>query len=47
MLSPGFKNNPLYTALWRHSDKTSAVINNHYLDLLVNDNHMDNNLKEK
>ena len=47
MLSPGFKDNPLYIALWRHSDKTSAVINNHYLDLLVNDNHVDNNLKEK
>ena len=42
------------TALWRHSDKNSAAINNRFLDFiqtrglipLVNDNHVDNNLKE-
>ena len=41
-------------ALWRHSYKNSAAINNRYLDFwqtralisLVNNNHMDNNLKE-
>ena len=52
--SPGFTDNPLYTALFlRHSDKTSAAKNNRYLHLvqtrglipLVNDNHVDN-LKE-
>ena len=43
----------LYT-LWRHIDKNSAAINNSYMDfvqtrgliLLVNDNHVDNHLKE-
>ena len=52
--SSGFSDNPLYTALWRHSDKNSAAINNCYLDFvqtrglisLVNDNHVDNNLTE-
>ena len=52
--SPGFTDNPLYTALWRHSDKNNAAINNSYLDFvqtpslisLVNDNHVDNNLKK-
>ena len=41
-------------ALWRHSDKNSAALNYPYLDFvdtrglisLVNDNHVDNNLKE-
>ena len=41
-------------ALWRHRDKKSAAINKRYLDFvqtrglisLVNDNHVDNNLKE-
>ena len=50
--SSGFRDNPLYKALWRRSDKNSADINNRYLDFvqtrglisLVNDNHMDNNL---
>ena len=45
--------NPLYTALWHHSDKNSMSINNRYLDFvqmhclisLVNDNHIANNLK--
>ena len=40
--------------LWRHSETISAVFNNHYLDFvqtrglisLVNENHVDNNLKE-
>ena len=48
--SPGFTDNRLYTALWRHSDKNSAAINNRYLGFrqscslisLVSDNHMDN-----
>ena len=52
--SSGFTDNPLSTALWRHSDKNNAAINNHYLDFvktrglisLVNDNHEDNYLKE-
>ena len=52
--SLGFTDNPLYTAFWRHSDRNSAAINNRYLDfvqmhgliLLVNDNHVDNTLKE-
>ena len=41
-------------ALWRHSDKNSAAINNRYLDyiqtrgliLLLNDNHVVNNRKK-
>ena len=51
-----FKDTPLYTALWRHIDKNSAVINacNRYLDFqqeralisLVNDSHVDSNLRE-
>ena len=52
--SHGFTDNPLYTALRRHSDKNSSAVNNRYLDFvqtrgwisLVNDNHVDNNLKE-
>ena len=44
--SPAFTDNPLYTALWHHSNKNSMAINNRYLDSLVNDNHVDNNLKE-
>ena len=51
--SPGFTDYPLYTALWHHSDKNSAAINNRYLDfkqtrgliLFVIDKHVDNNLK--
>ena len=56
MPGPGFTGNPLYTAIWHHSDKNNAAtrINNHYLDFvqtrglisLVNDYHVDNNLKE-
>ena len=30
--NPGFTDNPLYTALWRHSVKKSAARNNRYLD---------------
>ena len=30
--SPGVTDNPLYTALWSHSNKNSAAINNLYLD---------------
>ena len=52
--SPGFTDNPLYTSVWRHSDKNSAAINSRYLDFvqtrglisLVNDNHVANNRKE-
>ena len=44
--SPGFTNDPLYTALERHSDKNRVAINNGYLDLLVNENRVDSNLKE-
>ena len=52
--SPDFADNPLYKALWGHRDKNSMAIGNHYLDFLqmcslislVNDNHVDNNLKE-
>ena len=52
--SPGFTDNPLYTALWRHSDKNSAAINIRYLHFiqtrglisLVNADHGDNSLKE-
>ena len=51
--SPGSADNPLYTALWHHSDKNSLTINNRYLEFiivrlitLVNDNHVDNYLKE-
>ena len=52
--SPGLTDNPLSTALWRHSDKFSAAINKRYLDFvqastlisLVHDNHLDNYLKE-
>ena len=50
------KDNPLYTALWHHSNKNlrKAAINNRNLDFLqtcglislVNDNHVDNNLYE-
>ena len=29
--SPGFTDNPLYTALWHHSEKNSLAINNRYL----------------
>ena len=44
--SPGFTDSPLYTSLWRHSEKNNAAINNRYLDFvqtrgfisLVNDN---------
>ena len=54
MLSPGCTDNPLYTALWRHSDKNSTAINKRYLDFvqtrglmpLVRDDHVDNSLKE-
>ena len=54
MSSPGFTDNTIYTAVWRHSDKNSAAINNRHLDFaqtrdlisLVNDNHVDNNHKE-
>ena len=43
-----------YTALWHHSDKNKVAVNNNYLDFvqtyglisLVNDNHMDINLKK-
>ena len=44
--SPGFTDNSLYTAPWRHSDKNSAAINNCYLYSLVNNKHVNNNLKE-
>ena len=50
--SPSFTDNPLTTALWRHSDKNRAAIFNRYLDFVlravwwVNDNHVDNYLKE-
>ena len=52
--STDFTDNAIYAALWRHSDKNSAAINNRYLNYvqmrglisLVNDNHVDNNLKE-
>ena len=54
--SPGFTDSPLSTTLWRHSDKKSAAINNRYMYLdffltrglitVVNDNHVDNYLKE-
>ena len=52
--SPGFTDNPLCTALWRHSDKNCTAIGNSYLDFLptrglislVNNNHMDNTIKE-
>ena len=46
MASPGFADNPIYTALWHHSEKNGLAINNCYLDSLVNDIHMDNNLKK-
>ena len=54
MSQSGFTDNPLYTALWRHSDKNSAAIKKRYLDFvqtrglisLVNDNHVDNSVKE-
>ena len=44
----------LYMAVWRRSDKNTTAINNRYLDivqtrsliLLVNDNRVDNNIKE-
>ena len=29
--SPTYKDNPVYTALWRHNDPSSAAINNRYL----------------
>ena len=32
--SPGFTDNPLYTALWRYSDKNSTSINNSYLEFV-------------
>ena len=32
--SPDFTDNPLYTALWRQSDKNSVAINNLYLDFV-------------
>ena len=52
--SPAFTDSPVYIVLWRHSDKNRVAINSRYLDfgqtdgliLLVNDNHVDNNLKE-
>ena len=31
---PDFTDNSLYTALWRHSDKNNADINNRYLDFV-------------
>ena len=54
MSESSFFDNPFCTALCHHSDKNSAAINNRYLhfvqkrDLLslVNDDHVDNNLKE-
>ena len=48
----GFTDNLLYTALWRHSDKNSAAINNlNFVQTqgcisLVNDNHVDSKPKE-
>ena len=50
--SLGFSDSPLYTALWRHSDKNSTA--NCYLDFaqtrglmsFVSDNHVDNGFKE-
>ena len=52
--SLSFTDNQLYKALWHHSDKNRAAIHDHYLDVvqtrglisLVNNNHMDNHLKE-
>ena len=52
--NPSFTDNLLYTALWRHSDRNSATINDRYLNFvltrglisLVRDNHIDNYLKE-
>ena len=54
MSHSGFTDNPIYRTFWRHSDKNSAAIDNRYLDFvqtrslisLVNDNHVDNNLKD-
>ena len=54
MSQSGFYRSSFLTALSRHSDKTKAARNNRYLDLvqtrglisLVNDNYVDNNLKE-
>ena len=43
--SPGSTDNPLYTGIWRHSNNNSAAINNRFITL-VNDNHIDNYLKE-
>ena len=34
----------LYTSSWCQIEKNSAALNNRYLDTLVNDNHVDNNL---
>ena len=34
--SPGLTDNPLNAALWRHSDKNSATINNRYLEFSSN-----------
>ena len=47
-LSPGFTDNPMSTALLRHSNKNSAAINNRYRALitLAIDNHVDIYLKE-
>ena len=52
--SPGFIDAPPYTALWRHSDKTSAAKINRYLDFvqtrglisLAHDNYVEYSLKE-
>ena len=33
-------------APWRHSYKQSAALNNRYVELLINDNHVENNLQE-
>ena len=53
-LTPGFIDNPVYTALCRHSDKNRSAIIKRYLNFVqtrglisfVNDNHVNNNLNE-
>ena len=54
ILAAYFPDNHLHRAFWRHTDWKSATINTRYLDFiqtrglssLVNDDHVDNNLKE-
>ena len=43
--SPDFTDYYFYIALWRHSDRNNEAITRGFISL-INDNHVDNNLRK-